>query len=697
MSQRLYDRYGRLHDPDARMIRVPNLQRAYLRAASPHLLNALGSTTIPGCTDANVQGDDPGFRQPFPATAVDLITALGATGVIAPAAVAAIYLCDTATPLVDSLGLGPNLVAAGAPLTGRECVGLPDTSFTSKAGVELIENTFNQRFADAGAVFGDVAEGAVLSVLLVARYNPNSVGNGRVIGKEGGVGAGIWTFGGTPSPAINLYATNGYIAAGVVGSWTDGAWFNAACVLDSRVLGAHVHQLYTDRGDSGWSVPYATVLTAANPFTIGAPTVAAATSGFQLAYLAFVNAEITSAMRTTFWRARGSAGLGTPNAYGRNSQLVCPVTASRVGVFGGGNTPQVAIGYNAGFLTDGNALQTGMVSEDAHTFEPIGSDNLPTNTLDAGGNTHTTVDGADGMRSGIRTVQGAAWWLGPPGSVCCYIVPAALIGATNVPWLYGSHYRRATVGTTARAGITFIGDPGGREDLLMVSDAATPVDWVLVQPTVTPIGAAHTNMYPCFGAALINQDCDWSEMFIVRNRATPVLAWRRVGLVAAAATANTYLPVTNTGNRRHSPARGTLELKFAGFQGTNGAQFYNADFSIGAFGNPGAMCLDYNAGQLRLQVWDATAWPGVLAATVLCGPLGTGGYHLRISWDHAYPIPGTGGAYIIVEQINVGASPTVLGTWLGPGWTVPTSNVSPLGIGCDVLAGATARCLISLA
>ena len=43
-------------------------------------------------------------------------------GGVAPAGwgvanVLAIYQCDTATPLVDSLGLGPNLVAAGGPLT----------------------------------------------------------------------------------------------------------------------------------------------------------------------------------------------------------------------------------------------------------------------------------------------------------------------------------------------------------------------------------------------------------------------------------------------------------------------------------------------------------------------------------------------------------------------------------------------------
>ncbi len=121
----IYDLYGGVYNRESSrsVIDVPSLRRAELRGASAWLLNTLGTPAV-GTT---WQADTPSVYQGFPATADELLRWLG--GGVYPAGfgianVLGIYLCDTATPLVDSLGLGPNLVAAGGPLTGRECVGL---------------------------------------------------------------------------------------------------------------------------------------------------------------------------------------------------------------------------------------------------------------------------------------------------------------------------------------------------------------------------------------------------------------------------------------------------------------------------------------------------------------------------------------------------------------------------------------------
>jgi len=648
---------------------------ARLRAQSSYLLNQNGHPTLGNPYTAG----EPSPWQPFPTTAADLIAALGATGAILPADVAGIYLLDTASPETDSLGLGPNLpavVAGGGPLTGREGVGLPTAPFNSKVGVELLEAGFAS-FTDAGNAFGNVAEGGVFSFIMVLRFNPNATGNGRMLSKEVG---NLWTLAGVPSVGYTLYAGPTYVPAAVAVPFNDGAWTCMAGVLDSRVLGAHTHSLFTDRGDAT-SAPYATVLTNLGHFSLGAAP--GASSGFQCVYLACLTKPLTSVMRAAFWRHANPAALGTPNVYTRSGPIITPITAHRVCAYAAGQLP---VGYAAGLASAarGNAGGTGVATEDGITFEPIGSDDCYTNT-NASGGAKASVDGASAMRDGVRATMAAAWladfsWLPNAG--------VAIAGASNVPWRADVNYRRATVGTTGRMGLYFTGDPGGAETFTLLSDAATPADWLRGGGTCTPTRAAHTKVYIIFGAAANGENCDFSEFSLVKNRTTAPLAWRRVGTAASAATSTPTLVVTNVGNRRYNPARGSVELIIGGFALTNGATF----ICYGGVGAPGGLVLDYSAGQLRLRIWDAAA---ALAATVLCGAIDATEWKLRVSWNARNPLNGIIGQHVAVERINpAGASPTLLGSWAGT-WTPPTADVNPLYTGTDHAGANAARCMIA--
>jgi hypothetical protein len=220
------------------------------------------------------------------------------------------------------------------------------------------------------------------------------------------------------------------------------------------------------------------------------------------------------------------------------------------------------------------------------------------------------------------------------------------------------------------------GDAGGAENGITYTDAAVPVDWTRADASFTPTRPAHNQVVMLFGAGAIGTNVDVGDLYMIQNRSTPTLAWRRVGSPAAATTSTPTLSYTNVGNARYSPARGRLRLRVANFQGTSGAFF----LTCGAAGSAGALTLSYNAGALILRIWDDVA---ALVCTLSCGAVNTAEHTYTVEWDAA------------IGKAAVFEGATVLGSFGGT-WVPEPNAVAPIYVGCDSVGGSAARCLIAL-
>jgi hypothetical protein len=619
-----------------------------------------------------LQGDAPpaypGEQQPFPSTAASLIAALGATGVILPASVLAIYLANTASPLVDSLGLGPNLVAAGGPLTGRECVGLPGTSFNSKVGCELLDDAA-MSFADAGAAFMNVPAGGVRSLLMVVRFNPADIAtNRRIMSKEGAV---RWWLQTHTLTSIQLSAQNGgdfNMADLSPITYIDGSWICIGGVID---LATPVISLLTSLGDASSVGACPVDVVNAASFAVGVAGVA--TAGFQLAYLACFDVALTSAMRQSFWRSFNLNEFNTPVAYTRAGPLVAPISASRVAAYG---TNQPAVGYNSNFAGTDNLLKSGTVHEDGITFEPIGSDDFYTNTF-TGPSAKASVDGPSGMRDGVRVTMNGAWgaaWGNTPAA------GFAIVGVSNIPWRGDINYRRATVNTTARMGLYFAGSGAGPELFTLISDAASPVDWVRGGGTCTPVNADQNTGYIVFGGALAFDDCDFGDPAVVKNRSTAPLAWRRVGTAAAAATASPVTSISNIGNARYSPAKGRMTIRFSGMPSAITGN--ECLLCCGTYGNAGSMAVFRATGNLTLAIYDDAGAPAVVFNTVAI--VNNIEHTIIVQWDAA------------AGTASISEGGVVLGSYTGAAWVPEPTDVTPILVGGGNFGLSAARCFVAL-
>jgi hypothetical protein len=626
-----------------------------------------------------LQGDTPpaaqGEQQAFPSTAASLIAALGSPAGWVAADIAAIYQADTASPLVDSLGLGPNLVAAGVGvLTGRECVGLPGTSFNSKVGVECVNNMGGDTFrAPLGAeAFGSVPAGTIFSVAVVYRYGSNAVTNGNLVG-HGGSNPRWWLYNLGNDLRLHLEIPGFLWTADAVGAAPyDNSWHVAFAVIDDV---AHTIQLFTDVADSA-PVAYAGAiqdLIARFAFfwnASGSGTYSA------LAYVACCTKALTSAMRQSFWRSFNLNEFNTPVAYTRAGPLIAPITASRVACYG---ENQPAVGFNTNFAGTDNLLKSGTVCEDGISFLGIGSTDLSTWT--DSNTTHAAGDGPSGMRDASRITMLANWALGPGGN---YLYTpgggANLAGATNVSFYVGARVKQATNGTTARLGATFTGDGGGSESFLFATSAATPADWELLSGAQTPLGATHTAIYYIAGAALTGNDVDFAEPYAIQNRAADVLAHRRVALGAAAATATPSVSITNVANARYSPVRGRLRVRIAGWQQS---LLPGTVFSAGLYSAAGNLSLYTSAAALYLEIFNT-----VPAAIVSIGS--TGGFMnateriLVVQWD------ATLGTASVMEGATV-----VMSASVAP-WATPVGAVAPLYVGGGVPGFGAIRANVAL-
>lgn len=394
------------------------------------------------------------------------------------------------------------------------------------------------------------------------------------------------------------------------------------------------------------------------------------TSAMQMAWFYLhIGAAAARTGHDALWAALSSNWLGTANTYARANPLTRAIAASRVATAAAAAFPPA---YAPNAAAGDNALKTGVVCEDGATFEPIGSDNFLANcalvVIDN--------DGPAGMRYSVRATMTGAW--DPTTGAVGFYCPAggtAIAGASNVAWWYGIMHKRATVGTTVRLALVYNGDAGGAEYFTVYS-AASALDWTAIGGTATPTRAGQLRVFVEGGSANNADNCDFGEPYLIKNRATAVLAWRRVGIVAAAATATPSLSYTNVGNARYSPARGRLKLRVSSFQGTNSAVF----LSFGAAAGAGALVLDYSGGVLRLRIWDDLA---ALVGTASCGAVDTAEHTFTVEWDAA------------IGKASVMEGATVLGSFAGV-WTPEPNDITPLYVGSDTAGANAARCYVTL-
>jgi hypothetical protein len=639
-------------------------ETAALRGASPYRTNPNGN---PYGNPAQV--GYPSNYQGFPSLPADFLTWLSSpAGVVVANAIGG-YLCANVGNQLDAFALGPALVQAGGALDSHEAVGLAQAnSFVSKVAIELLGGA--ERYADAGTAFGDVNGGAG-AVLTVFRVNPNASAADRwIFSKYNGANG------------YGLVVSTGHLIAYAFGATTqgatlamnicDGGWHYALTVVDDV---AKTISLFSDLGNVT-SAAYLGSVTNNGSFTLG--YTANSFSG-QIAACYLLNVALPASAGTAYWR---HGLLHAPFLHARTGPMIAPISAHRVGLWTGGNVGQPCLAYDASLASaaNGNAQGSGYMAEDGVTFEAVGSDSLYTNTNPSTG-AKASVDGPSGMRDGCRITMNAAWLA---DIAWCPNAGVGIVGVSNIPWRGDINYRRATVGTTARVGLYFSGSVAGPEIFTLVADAASPVDWIRAGGTCTPVNADQTKVYSIFGAALITQDCDFGEPAVVKNRTTAPLAWRRVGTAAAAATVIPAYEVVNTNNQYFSPLRGRIRLVIGNFQGDAGATF----LQFGASAAAGSLTADYNAGQLRLRMYDGAAG---LIATLNCGAVNTARHVFDILYDSVAPIRGgAAGGYIVVKE---GA--TILGEG-GAAWVAQVAAVTPLWIG-SLTGTHAARCLIELA
>jgi len=627
-----------------------------------------------------LQGDAPpaypGEQQAFPSTAAATLAALGSPVGWTATDVYGAYLCDSATPLVDSLGFGPALNSNGVnALNQREGVGLPTTSFNAKLVAELIAagGAFNEAVASA---YSTVPAGEQRSLLALVRMNSAVASGGYLFVMSGGVNvwglqyyvdsvSGDYWVIRTYTPGV---ATVGTVGAGLV----SGIWTWVAVTLDG--VGKSVNVL--GAGGDGFGGAYGPndLIDAAPIFCVG--TNWGGNSRFQIAGFWWFKKILTHAMCASFWRAFNLNEFNTPVAYTRAGPLVAPITASRVAAYG---TDQPAVGFNANFVAGtGNAAKVGTVCEDGITFEAIGSDNCSANTTPQAGGVVLAVDGPSGMRDGMRYTMGGVWAVAnagyQPNAGC------AIVGASNVPWRLDVDYRRGLVNTTARTALYYSGSGAGVETFLIISSAASPVDFVRGGGTCTPMNADQTAVYVLYGASLAGDDCDFGEPALVKSRSTAPLAWRRVGLAAAASTATPVTSITNVGNARYSPAKGRLTIRFAGMlAAVTGGECL---ISCGPTGNPGCLWITRATGTLTMLICDDA---GAVVINFNTAAIAVNVEHtIIVQWDAA------AGTASIMEG---GA---VLGSQAVAPWIPEPTDVTPIYVGVGTAGLTAARCLVAL-
>jgi hypothetical protein len=299
--------------------------------------------------------------------------------------------------------------------------------------------------------------------------------------------------------------------------------------------------------------------------------------------------------------------------------------------------------------------------------------------------TVTAADGPSGMQDACRVGDADVVNAGYATSGA-----AVLAGATNVPFIYNC-WTKAWPGGGLNAVFQsyYTGDGGGPELFTnWTIVGAVPGAWrPFAGLAHTPVGAAHTavvtRLIPTDNVGASVGSVLFAEVWGVQNSNVDRLAWRRVAAGAAAATTTPSFQIVNTNNYVYNPLRGSVKLTIGGFQGTAGATF----LQFGAAGAAGSLTLDYNAGQLRLRIWNAA---GALAVTVNGGAVNANRHEFSAVWDSQV-------GYAALLERNVALNQwTALGTWAGA-WTSAPGAVTPLHYFTDAAGANPARCFVEVA
>jgi hypothetical protein len=573
-----------------------------------------------------------GMVQPFADTVDGYYAQCGSPPAFSTADCQAGFMLHNAHDQFDSFVLVSKLVAAGGPLGLREAVGFVNPAVFDKACVEKFGG------ADRYISFlNDVGDYPVTVVHGVFRTTPNAAAAPRWLFTKstGVIGWGLEC--GPGFLQAGAFAVSA-VAATIAIDPRDSAWHWFVVILDD------VAQTITLRSDLGsvTSPAYAGSARNASPFTLG---YAAVSFSGQLACCYVLNADWGAGADAAFWHHALAAGLGgVANTHTRAGTLRAPILARDAGGIQvhrtagyGANQPGWGLNVNLDSTgADGNPDHTGLIFEDPITFEYVGSNDLFTNGI-ALNATSALADGSSGMRDGVRVTQVSDFGLGG-GYAYLYGGGIPLVGASNVPWRVDADYRQATFGTTARMAMYFDGDPGGFEYILALADNAVPADWTRGGGSVLPTRPAHILYYVLFGAALgptggdPGQDCDFSEMAVVKNRTTAPLAHCLATRTAWVTSAAPVESIANVGNANYHPAKGHAEVTLAGFSGAVPPNYVGSyalggsgyDVGIDKLGRP--WVLSYGGNQIH--VYDPATMVDVPGS-----PFATGAGPTNVSFD----------------------------------------------------------------
>jgi hypothetical protein len=663
----ILDRFGGVYGSAQPVIEVPQVPTLRLDARSSMLLNPAYAA----------QSDRPGMYQPFSTTGAAFLAAMGSPAGFVAADALALWGCDTATPLLDSLGLGPNLVAGGSPLTQREGVGLPTSSFNARLVCETTTN--DQNFVEAAhSGYGEVPALQRRTFGIIARLNP-STGTGPLFCLNAATNCWFLDYSAVLGKWRGYTFSPGFVLSVGPACPPEGAWCYAALTIDDT---AKVQQLLTDTGDSapaGYGVN--AIVDATSRLQLGLRLVSGGCAKAQIAFAFILRGIATKAMLDTFFRAFKTSAFNTPSTYTRTSPLRCAIAASRVADYSAG---QVAVGFNASAVaaTGGNSLGTGILMEEGATFLALG-----TNNQAAYAGTNATVAGATGPSGMLR----AARVTDVDGVNAGYAssLTAALAGATAVPFAFEFECQAvAAGGLNAVVQAVFTGGASATQVITLATLAGTvPAAWASTFATCTPADNDRTGvtlrLLPTDGVGASTGVVDFSVRYGIQNRATAIAAWAGT----AAADVTTVTPTWAVDNTvvplRYDPARGSFTFGIAGFPGAAGATF----LGWGAAAAAGSLVLDYSGGQLRLRMYDTA---GALVATLNGGALGTGYYSLSVLWDAYAPLPiqGAPGLHLAICSGNtvLAGDPTT--------WTPSLAGPATLMMGTDSAGANPCRCLL---
>jgi hypothetical protein len=236
-----------------------------------------------------------------------------------------------------------------------------------------------------------------------------------------------------------------------------------------------------------------------------------------------------------------------------------------------------------------------------------------------------------------------------------------LSGVTNVPFLFGMRYRRATVGTQARAFVSFQGDPGGNENFEILVDDATPTEWKTFWSSATPTRSAHISVYVFIAAGAINNNCEFAEVYGIKGVDQPPPGYLLTAAGAAEALVAQITTLDNSTGKYYDSGKGSFEHRFHASPAATTKTLRVARTIFAAV--TGGSLYGYRLFMdptLKLRVWDAS---GVLIADLDSGIVpGPGDHTVYVDFNPGAALLSTSRVVLILDGKVVAHGATVAWT-----------------------------------